>query len=150
MSTSPTHPTIYLTRYTHSGEVCQVHQSERSAANAVKRGYRLAVQECVAVPIEQYQAIRALHEIVYALEEYQMIGLVMTPAAMMHLSDDARNLCLARLRESHEKKMGQLWQNLPAPLLSSPAAAEMTASQMIEIPKPDAPDQSAQNQNQAP
>lgn len=136
--TTDRNPSIFLTRYTHSGEVCQLHTSARSAATSVRQSRGLTMQECVAVPIEQYQAIRALHEIVYALEESQRVGLVLTPAAAIKLSDAARQLYLARLKDLHAAKMGKLeTQSQPkdqsAPLYSQQAAMTAATSMIAAL-----------------
>jgi len=135
LDSADSNPIIYLTRYTFSNGVAGVHMSERTATSAVKSCQgTLSAHKCVAVPIEQYQAIRALHEIVYALEEIQNVGLVLTPAAAIKLSDAARQLYLARLKDLHAAKMGKLeTQNQPkdqsAPLYSQ-QAAKLTATEM--------------------
>ena len=147
--TQSIHPHVFVRYWTHSDQMESVHMSERSARSLERKRKpsMLAVQECVAVPIEQYRAIRALHEIVYALEEFQNVGLVLTPAAVINLSDDARQLYLARLKQLHDAK---------------PTATEMAVAMREDEQRkaqkhqsclekmPDAPDQSAQNPNQAP
>ena len=138
--TQSIHPHVFVRYWTHSDQMESVHMSERSARSIERRGTHrcLAVQECVAVPIEQYQAIRALHEIVYALEANRGAGLSLTRQAMEALSGDARRLADARFAET-----------LPDPLAPHPysrAAAVAKATEMAQILQLDAPDQSAQNQ----
>lgn len=119
MSTYPNtkNPTIFTRVWIHSGQVESVHMSERSARSIERRGTHrcLAVQECVVVPIEEYQAIRALHEIVYALEEFQGMGLIITPPQLFKLSDAACALYFERLRQSRESRAHQ-----PAPAQALP------------------------------